>query len=57
VIVLLGFHLGAIGALFTFSWRALAVTVVLYWMTIGLGISLGYHRLHMHRSYVVPLPL
>ncbi len=23
-------------------------------MTIGLGISLGYHRLHTHRSYRVP---
>ena len=24
-------------------------------MTIGLGISMGYHRLHTHRSYQVPL--
>jgi hypothetical protein len=26
------FHLGAIAALFMFSWRALAVAVFLYWM-------------------------
>ena len=33
----------------------MAVSVVLYWMTIGLGISLGYHRLHTHRSFSIPL--
>jgi stearoyl-CoA desaturase (delta-9 desaturase) len=48
------FHLGAIAALFCFSWRVFAATVFLYWMTTGLGISLGYHRLHTHRSYKAP---
>lgn len=48
-------HLGAIAALFTFSWRNLAVFLFLYWMCTGLGISLGYHRLHTHRSFRVPL--
>ena len=57
VIVLVLFHAGAAAALFMFNWRAFAVTAFLYWMTIGLGISLGYHRLHTHRSYRVPLPL
>jgi len=47
-------HAGAIAALFMPSWRNVAVAVFLYWMTTGLGISLGYHRLHTHRSYVVP---
>jgi stearoyl-CoA desaturase (delta-9 desaturase) len=51
------FHLGAVGALFVFSWQALAVTLFLYWMCTGLGISMGYHRLHTHRSYHVPLAL
>jgi fatty-acid desaturase len=51
------FHVAAIAALFMFSWKVFAVTVVLYWMATGLGISLGYHRLHTHRSYVVPRPL
>ena len=51
------FHLGALAALFMFSWRNLAVAVFLYWVATGLGISLGYHRLHTHRSYVVPQPL
>ena len=51
------FHMGAVAALFMFSWRALAVAVFLYWMCTGLGISMGYHRLHTHRSYKVPLGL
>jgi stearoyl-CoA desaturase (delta-9 desaturase) len=48
------FHVGAIAALFMFSWRNLAVAVFLYWVATGLGISLGYHRLHTHRSYKAP---
>jgi len=50
-------HLGAIAALFFFSWPVVAATIFLYWMTTGLGISMGYHRLHTHRSYKVPLGL
>jgi stearoyl-CoA desaturase (delta-9 desaturase) len=50
-------HVGAIAALFMFSWRALAVALVLYWVTICFGISLGYHRLHTHRSYKIPIAL
>jgi fatty-acid desaturase len=56
-IVMALFHVGAIAALFLFSWKALAISVFLYWMTTGLGISMGYHRLHTHRSYKVPLAL
>jgi fatty-acid desaturase len=55
--VLVVLHIGAIAALFMFNWRAFAVAVFLYWMTTGLGISLGYHRLHTHRSYKISRPL
>jgi stearoyl-CoA desaturase (delta-9 desaturase) len=51
------FHVGAIAALFMFTWRLAAVSVFLYWVATGLGISMGYHRLHTHRSYKVPLLL
>jgi len=51
------FHLAAVSAFFMFSWQALAVALFLFWMCTGLGISMGYHRLHTHRSYQVPLPL
>jgi fatty-acid desaturase len=56
-IVLALLHLGAIAAFFMFSWTALATAVFLYWMATGLGISMGYHRLHTHRSYKVPTAL
>lgn len=54
-LVLALFHIGAIAALFMFSWRNLLISMALYWITVGWGISLGYHRLHTHRSYKVPL--
>ncbi len=56
-IVLVILHLGAIAALFFFSWKAFGVAILLYWMSTGLGISMGYHRLHTHRSYKVPRAL
>ena len=54
IVVLVLLHIGAIGALFVFNWKAFAVAVFLYWVATGLGISMGYHRLHTHRSYQVP---
>ncbi|MBC7931473.1 MAG: acyl-CoA desaturase, partial [Rubrivivax sp.] len=39
------FHLGAIAALFMFSWEALAVTVLLWWVAGSLGVGMGFHRL------------
>jgi stearoyl-CoA desaturase (delta-9 desaturase) len=56
-VVLAVFHVGAIAALFYFSWWNLAIAAFLYWFATGLGISLGYHRLHTHRSYKTPLLL
>ena len=53
-LVLILLHAGAIAALFFFSWGRLATAVGLYYMATGLGISMGYHRLHTHRSYKVP---
>jgi stearoyl-CoA desaturase (delta-9 desaturase) len=40
-----------LAAPFTFTWDALFVTLVLWWLTAGLGISLGYHRLLSHGSF------
>src|SRR6476469_3934644 len=54
-IAMVVFHVGAIAALFMFNWQAFAAAVFLYWMCTGLGLSLGYHRLHTHRSFQVPL--
>ena len=49
--VMIAFHVGAVAALFTFTWANLFVALVLHWMAVGFGISLGYHRLHTHRGY------
>src|SRR5689334_14190753 len=48
------FHLGAIAALFMFSWQALVVALVLWWITASLGVGMGYHRLLTHRGYKTP---
>lgn len=57
IVVLAILHLGAAAALFMFSWTGVATAVALYWVAVGFGISLGYHRLHTHRSYKLPRPL
>ncbi len=44
-------HVLCLAAPFTFSWSALAVSVFLYWLACGLGISMGYHRLLTHRGF------
>jgi stearoyl-CoA desaturase (delta-9 desaturase) len=48
------FHVGAIAALFFFTWKALFVTLFLWWLTGGLGVGMGYHRLLTHRGYKTP---
>jgi stearoyl-CoA desaturase (delta-9 desaturase) len=48
------FHLGAIAALFFFSWTNLIVAAILYFFAINCGIGMGYHRLLVHRGYQVP---
>jgi stearoyl-CoA desaturase (delta-9 desaturase) len=50
-------HLGALAAPFTFSWQGLLVMLALYWLTGGIGICLGYHRLLSHRSFTVHKPV
>ena len=50
-IIMVLFHVGAATAFFFFSWTNLVVALVLHWLAVGFGISLGYHRLHTHRGY------
>ena len=56
-VILLGLHLGAIGALWYTSWTAVAVCFLLHWVCGGLGICVGYHRLLTHRSFRCPRAL
>ena len=48
------FHAGAVAALFFFSWKALVLVAVLWYISGSLGIGMGYHRLLTHRGYKVP---
>jgi stearoyl-CoA desaturase (delta-9 desaturase) len=49
-------HLGAIIAFFPgiFSWQGVGLALILHFITGGLGVTLGWHRLMSHRSFQVP---
>src|SRR5438045_3132295 len=51
---MVAFHIGAVAALFVFSWKALLLAMVLWWVAASLGIGMGYHRLLTHRGYKTP---
>jgi len=46
-------HVGALLAFYPgyFSWSAVAVCLILHWLTGGVGICMTYHRLLTHRSF------
>lgn len=44
-------HLGAVAALFQFSWFAFGLFAVLHWLTSSIGVSLAFHRMLAHRSF------
>jgi hypothetical protein len=48
------FHILAITALFFFTWKGAIALVVLYVLSINVGIGMCYHRLLTHRGYKVP---
>ncbi len=52
--VLIVFHIGALAALFFFSWQRLTVMLALYVVAINVGIGMCYHRLLTHRGYQTP---
>ena len=50
-----GLHVGALLAFVPgyFTWQALAVCLLLHWLTGGIGICMTYHRLLTHRSFAL----
>jgi stearoyl-CoA desaturase (delta-9 desaturase) len=52
--VIILFHLGALAALFFFTWQRLTVMLVIYVLAINVGIGMCYHRLLTHRGYQTP---
>lgn len=51
------FHLGALAALFVFSWKWVAISIVLNWIAGSLGIGVAFHRLLTHRGFQLPKAL
>ena len=47
----LAFHVCAGAALFMFSWKALGLAALLWWISGSWGIGMGYHRLLTHRGF------
>lgn len=50
-------HIGALAAFWTFSWKGVGLCLLLWWITGGIGICLGYHRYFTHRSFSTPRPI
>jgi fatty-acid desaturase len=48
------FHVGTLCALYFFSWKWLAVSILLNWIGGSLGIGIGFHRLMTHRGFQTP---
>jgi fatty-acid desaturase len=53
-IFMAAFHVGAVAALFFFTWKALLVAIFIWWVAGSLGIGMGYHRLLTHRGFKTP---
>ena len=56
VIFMTSVHILAVVALQPqyWSWGAVGVFLLLYWVTACLGVTLGYHRLLAHRAFQLP---
>jgi sn-1 stearoyl-lipid 9-desaturase len=56
IVFMTAIHLAAVCAFFPglFSWKGVILVLVLHWVTGGLGITLGWHRLLTHRSFQTP---
>jgi stearoyl-CoA desaturase (delta-9 desaturase) len=50
-------HVGALAAPFCFTWAGLWTALALSWVTGGLGICLGFHRLLTHGSFTTYKPI
>ena len=53
-ITMVVFHIGAVAALFMFTWPALIACLVLWWAAGSLGVGMGFHRLLTHRGFKTP---
>lgn len=56
ILFMVSIHVAALLAFLPafFSWKAVGLALFLHWVTGGLGITLGFHRLLTHRSFQTP---
>jgi fatty-acid desaturase len=54
IIFMVLFHIGAVAALFMFTWKALICSIILWVWASNIGIGMCYHRLLTHRGYRCP---
>ena len=56
IIFMAAIHIAAVFAFLpqNFTWPAVGVALLLHWVTGGLGVTLGWHRLVAHQSFKVP---
>lgn len=54
---LVALYLGTLAAPWTFTWQGLVSVFLLHWITGGIGICLGYHRLLTHGSFQTYRPI
>ncbi len=50
-------HVGALAAPFFFSWQGVVLVLVLHWLSGGVGVCLGFHRLLTHGSFETYKPI
>lgn len=56
ILFMAAIHVGALFAFLpsNFSWTAVGLMLFLHWVTGGLGVTLGWHRMVTHRSFQAP---
>lgn len=57
IIGVTAFHIAAVAALFTFSWKNLIAFLITWVVANSWGIGLGYHRLLTHRGFKTSKPV
>ncbi len=57
VVFMSAVHLLALGAIYFFTWKAVLLCVLLNWLTGGIGICLGFHRMLTHGSFQTYRPV
>jgi fatty-acid desaturase len=50
-------HVGSIAAFWLISWQGIVLLLFMHWLTGGIGICLGYHRLFTHGSFQTFRPI